>query len=323
MSDLSQPQRILRILADGAPRRMTAREIAQAVVDAFPEDYTEKAKNPRFEGSKKKLVSQVTAEVGATKQRLIAIAPHLKMRNKPRPRVYWLEAEVAPSPAGPAAQRQVVATTESEDQDAKQEGIPLESELYPILMAYLESQHSLHCMRIDERRSKNSMGPKGNHWLHPDIVALEATTEGWKGVVKDCLRHIGGTRARVLSYEVKRKLTRSNVRESFFQAVSNSSWANEAYLVAASVNDDAESELRMLSSLHGVGLLVLDHEDPSESEVVLPARPKPEMDWLSVDRLVRENEDFGDFIDRVDDYLQRGRLTAFMREAKRRRHGQK
>jgi hypothetical protein len=299
---------------------LTARQIATLVIEEFPDDYVEKAKNPRFEGSKQKLISQVTAEVGAHKKRMLAVEPNLQMRNKPRPRVYWIsDGSQDATDDGDESQNSSGPPEDSQESDAKQEGIPLEADLYPLLMNYLESQHSLHCMRINERRSRNTLGPKGNHWLHPDIVALEATTEEWKDVVKDCLRHIGGTRARVISYEVKRKLTRRNVRESFFQAVSNSSWANEAYLVAASVNDDAETELRMLSSLHGVGLLLLDHNDPSESEVVLPARPRAEMDWQSVDRLVRENEDFGDFIDRVDDYLQRGRLTSFKREARRRK----
>jgi hypothetical protein len=307
------------VLRARSPQRFTGRELAELVVEEFPEDYVEKAKNPRFQGSKGALVAQVAAEIGAQKSRLVELAPDLQMRNKPRPRVYWIQATESASDSGAASEpRDALPVPDSSDSDARQEGLPSEAELYPLLMTYLESQQSLHCMRIDERRSSNSQGPGGNHWLHPDIVALEATTEGWKGVVKDCLRHIGGTRARVFSYEVKRKLTRGNVRESFFQAVSNSSWANEAYLVAASVNDSAEAELRMLSSLHGVGLLVLNHRDLAESEVVLPARPRPEMDWQSVDRLVRENEDFADFIDRVDDYLQRGKLTLFKREARKR-----
>ena len=45
-----------------------------------------------------------------------------------------------------------------------------------------------------------------------------------------------------------------NYRESFFQAVSNSSWANEGYLVAAEIIQDDEllSELECLSIAFGI-----------------------------------------------------------------------
>ena len=60
---------------------------------------------------------------------------------------------------------------------------------------------------------------------------------------------------------MKLLLNRSNVRESFFQAVSNSSWANFGYLVAAEVvGADTLKELRMLYAAHGIGLIQLDVE---------------------------------------------------------------
>jgi hypothetical protein len=55
----------------------------------------------------------------------------------------------------------------------------------------------------------------------------------------------GGQSVRLWSFEVKKELNSSNVRKSFFQAVSNSSWANEGYLVAVSiVGEQVEQELR-------------------------------------------------------------------------------
>ena len=42
-------------------------------------------------------------------------------------------------------------------------------------------------------------------------------------------------RTKLWSFEAKLLINRSNVRECFFQAVSNSSWANFGYLVAAGV----------------------------------------------------------------------------------------
>jgi hypothetical protein len=95
---------------------------------------------------------------------------------------------------------------------------------------------------------------------------------------------------------------------SFFQAVSNSSWANEGYLVAMSVANNVEQELRMLSALHGIGVILLNPENPSESEILLPAIARPEIDWQSVNRIVVENEDFRDFVELVSTYYQTGRI---------------
>jgi hypothetical protein len=52
---------------------------------------------------------------------------------------------------------------------------------------------------------------------------------------------------------VKVALSISNVREAFFQTVSNSSWANYAYLVASSLDAKAKDELELLSEAHGIG----------------------------------------------------------------------
>ncbi|EJY0899377.1 hypothetical protein OE993_004605, partial [Vibrio parahaemolyticus] len=100
-------------------------------------------------------------------------------------------------------------------------------------------------------------------------------------------------------------MTGSNVRKSFFQAVSNSSWANEGDLVATSIADaNTEHELRMLSALHGIGVIVLNTSNPSESEFWLPARTRPEVDWQSVIRIVEENTDFKAYIEQVSAYYK-------------------
>ena len=69
-----------------------------------------------------------------------------------------------------------------------------------------------------------------------------------------------------------------------------------------------EQELRMLSALHGIGLIILSVTNPSESDLLLPARKRPEIDWQSANRLVEENKDFQNFVDLVANYYQTGRL---------------
>lgn len=105
---------------------------------------------------------------------------------------------------------------------------------------------------------------------------------------------------------MKLKLTRANVREAWFQTVSNSSWANQGYLVTAEVEGaDTMKELRLLAAAHGIGLIVLDTEDPTEgSEIRVPARERSEVDWDACNRLAEENADFRDFIRSVRQFHQ-------------------
>jgi len=157
-----------------------------------------------------------------------------------------------------------------------------ELELYPFLIDFLKIEYKLYCQRIDDKRSKNQRGAGGNQWLHPDIVAMQAIDKEWHELVRTCVQEGEGRRVRLWSFEVKKELNSSNIRSSFFQAVSNSSWANEGYLVTTSITDNIEQELRMLSALHGIGVIILDTENPSESEIFLPAKSRAEIDWQTL-----------------------------------------
>ena len=82
-------------------------------------------------------------------------------------------------------------------------------------------------------------------------------------------------------------------------------------MVATSISDSSvEQELRMLSALHGIGVILLNPQNPSESEMMLPARSRSDVDWQSVNRILVENEDFKDYIELVSTYYQTGRVRA-------------
>jgi len=299
MSKLSQTKKIVTLLKDNPLKRYTAREIAEEIIALYPEDYANKKQNPRFEDDRA-FVSQVVAEIGAQKAQLIKASKHIFWQDKPRPRVYWFDPE---HKMGEESYVEEVVSTESTEQVLK------EHDLYPLLMEYLHSEHGLFCLRIDEKRSRNQRGKGGNTWLHPDVVALEALDRSWNELVRTCVKSGNGKSVRLWSFEVKIRLDSSNVRKSFFQAVSNSSWANEGYLVATAIsNSKIEQELRMLSALHGIGVILLNVENPSESEILLPARSRAEVDWESVNRIVEENRDFEDYIELVSGYYLTGRI---------------
>jgi len=305
VSRLSQSQKIVELLKANPNEKFNARQIAEQIIESYPEDYRDKRQNPRF-SDEKAFISQVVAEIGSQKDQIVKNDTHVFWQDKPRPRVYWYNPEKVVGEIAPGA-----------DEDENFEVLTIadtifsEHDLYPILIDYLKTELNLYCQRIDEKRSKNSRGSGGNQWLHPDIVAMQPVDKEWNELIRSCVKQGAGQSVRLWSFEVKKELTGSNARKSFFQAVSNSSWANEGYLVATSISDSSvEQELRMLSALHGIGVILLNPENPSESEMMLPAKSRADVDWQSVNRILVENADFKDYIELVSTYYQTGRVRA-------------
>lgn len=313
MMKLSQPQKVALFLKENSPKKFTAREIAKEITRLYPEDYTDKRNNPRF-NSEQDFINQIVAEIGAHKDAILKFEPLIQMQDKPRPRVYWYDEKLITNQHQNTESIAIVEDPLAQDND-EIEIITLDSssaytehDLYPILIEYLSSELNLNCLRIDEKKSSNKRGSNGNKWLHPDLVAMQALDQQWNNSIRNCVKLGSGQNVLLWSFEVKKTLDSSNLRSSFFQAVSNSSWANEGYLVTASIasNFMLMEELQMLSALHGIGIMLLNPENPSESDILLPARRKQNVDWQSVNRIVIENPDFKNFIDLVSMYYQTG-----------------
>ena len=305
---------IIETLRENSERTFTARELAELFISRYPAEMEEKQKNPRYKNYND-LVTQLAAEIGGSRtQEAKKKCPNITTQDKPRPRLYyWSEKPtVKNEPVIKATFEELKTQTQTQSESKSDSNlIPnlSEHDLYPLLIKFLAEEMGLFCKRIDERKSRNTQGAGGNHWLHPDIVALETLDKNWSSVVRDCVRNSNDAFVRLWSFEVKKDLNKSNVRRSFFQAVSNSSWANYAYLVATGLDSAVEGELQMLSGLHGVGVLILNTQSLFDSQILIPARERNNIDWLSVNRITEENKDFESFIDQVGIYIQTGRVT--------------
>jgi uncharacterized protein len=311
LTKLSQPQKVVQFLCENPKEKFNARAIAEAIVSLYPADYAEKRNSPRF-ANNKAFITQIVAEIGAAKDSIANINPHISWQDKPKPRMYWFDPEKDSTniPLVNANDDLDLDDSEVDTTPATNHALT-ENDLYPLLIEYLKSELKLFCQRIDEKRSKNSRGSGGNQWLHPDIVAMQPIDKEWNELIRSCVQKGGGQSVRLWSFEVKKELNVANARKNFFQAVSNSSWANEGYLVATSITDsNTEKELRMLSALHGIGVILLNPENPSESEMILPARSRPDVDWESTNRILSENEDFREYVELVSTYYQTGRLRS-------------
>ena len=287
--------------------RLKAREIALWVYQRYPRECAAKLERSAAIWNEAELIQQLVAEIGAQRPQIARAHPQFKT-TEGRPRLYyWTEQseqqQVECVEADPVAQAASGAATEPA------EPVLLEATLYPKLADFLRTDSELHVQRIDEKRSSNRRGPQGNRWLFPDLVALEDLISQWTREVRDCVAEARAKKFRLWSFEVKLLLNRSNVRESYFQTVSNSSWANFAYLAAGEIEGvDTLKELRMLNALHGIGVIRIDAEEPSESEVLIPARERAEIDWANCDRLASENADFLAVIRRVWEFHRTGSI---------------
>jgi hypothetical protein len=173
----------------------------------------------------------------------------------------------------------------------------LERELHPLLAYFAFKYFYSYTKTVNHRKSVKTQYAE---WIHPDVVGCYYPLADWKEEVFDLSTQIGNSSIKIYSFEIKRELNLTNLREAFFQTVSNSSWANESYLVAAKVsnNEEFRNELKRLSISFGIGILRLNVEDPDSSEVILPAKYKENLDWEAINKLAI-NEDFTEFLKRV------------------------
>ena len=148
-------------------------------------------------------------------------------------------------------------------------------------------------------------------WVHPDMVGVYMPFGEWQASLAQFGAHVAsGEMLLLYSFEIKQSLNSGNYREAFFQAISNSSWANEGYLVAPEIADDDAliEELGRLSTSFGIGVIELDMEDIDNSIVRFPARRKSVLDWETMNKLAWRNQDFREFLDCVKNDFVSGKI---------------
>ena len=70
MSNLSRVQKIVEFLKSHQGEKFNARQIAEAIVESYPEAYQDKRNNARFSDDKA-FLSQIVAEIGSSKDNII------------------------------------------------------------------------------------------------------------------------------------------------------------------------------------------------------------------------------------------------------------
>ncbi|GAA8278419.1 hypothetical protein HpNP116_03770 [Helicobacter pylori] len=92
--------------------------------------------------------------------------------------------------------------------------------------------------------------------------------------------------------------------------MSNSTWANEGYLVVfEEIKDKVLGELRRLSQSFGIGVIKLESEI-SNSKILLPAKER-EIDIPTLNMLIEQSPgDFKPFMENINKQIEKGLDTA-------------
>ena len=100
------------------------------------------------------------------------------------------------------------------------------------------------------------------------------------------------------SYEIKKEINSdAELKKAFFQAVSNSSWANYGYLVAFEFSDSLHDEIERLNQSFGIGVIELN-ANPFLSRVLFQAQYR-DLDFKTIDKLCKINREFESFIEQT------------------------
>ncbi len=254
----------------------------------------------------------ITAKLGTTGKtpwQSLGARLYVEVRDNPnseivavgsRPARFFLKKRLAELPKDVIAR---LNAADSEQPAKKETSKPsyVERDLHPLLAYFAYANPGFNRGRkIHTKTIFHEKSNKGgyNEWIHPDMVGFYLPLGDWQQNVIEFNRVSDNNSLKLFSFELKRSLNKSNYREAYFQAVSNSSWSHEGYLVAAAVLDDDEflAELERLAASFGIGIIHLDPGDVDSSRVLFAARNRDSLDWETINKLCEQNPDFAKFL---------------------------
>ncbi|RKV32420.1 HTH domain-containing protein [Helicobacter pylori] len=225
---------------------------------------------------------------------------------------YWLKSRERefPPQETPDSKEEDDEQSECSGTAKKQKTSFHERVLHPLLVKFLDEDPNfkLQCKTIYHEKCKKTSAGKAL-WNYPDIVGVyfpqNDRHKNYKIETLKFLHHTGQEKHKLFSFELKKELSFSNLKESYFQAVSNSTWANEGYLVVFNIDDEVLNELRRLNQSFGIGVIKLESEI-SNSKILLPAKER-EVDMQTLNMLINNSpEDFEPFIKDINKQIKAG-----------------
>ena len=192
----------------------------------------------------------------------------------------------------------VAVTTAEKEQEPEPTKSFEERSLHKLFCSYLRTR-SIYAKTIFHEKS-SSRADTAQKWVHPDIVGVQfeefkndATLSLLKATEPKETVHL-------YSYELKKKIESDyQLKQNYFQALSNSNWANFGYLVAFEINDGLDEEMERLNNAYGIGIIQMQDGNWT---ILYPAREKA-LDYNTIEKLNNLNRDFCTFIDKISKVL--------------------
>ncbi len=181
-----------------------------------------------------------------------------------------------------------------------------ERDLHPFLTYMAINNENLKCYTKTIFHEESSKSPKGmDRWLYPDMVGVRFLHAEWSNENLIAFsKKFDTLPVKLVSFELKKEISVHNCREYYFQAISNSSWANEGYLVGRHIDTHNPQLMDLLKRLHasfGIGVIDL-RTDADKSTILLNAKYKEKIDYTVASELSAKNEKFSGFLKSVVDY---------------------
>jgi hypothetical protein len=189
--------------------------------------------------------------------------------------------------------------TDVETKRGKNEKTFEERDLHKLLSTYLKSINIYSKTIYHEQSNRKD---DNQIWTHPDMVGIRFLNLKTK-ISQDFLRTINQVDTfKINSYELKKEINNdSELRKAYFQAVSNSSWANYGYLVAFEISDSLTEEIERLNQSFGIGVILLN-ANPYQSRILFQAKYYT-LDFKTIDKLCKINKKFDEFIEKTEKLL--------------------
>lgn len=172
----------------------------------------------------------------------------------------------------------------------------IERDLHPLFVSYLKSK-GIYAKTILHEESKNSKDDT-QKWAHPDIVGVKFTKFKSEASIRLLKTFEKKDSCEIISYELKKEINSdTELKKCYFQAVSNSSWANRGYLVAFEIGDHLKEEIERLNKAFGIGVIKL-HANPFESQILFQSTYR-DLDYQTIDKLCHINTKYKEFIEQI------------------------
>ena len=192
----------------------------------------------------------------------------------------------------------VKASTITKPEDKVSKKSFLERSLHPLFCTALRNRN-IYAKTIFHEKSSNKVD-SAQKWVHPDIIGVEIDRFENEKTLAILKATEPREAVKLYSFELKKSIdSDSQLKQYYFQALSNSNWANYGYLVAYEISENLNEEMGRLNAAFGIGVILMTSRD---YQILFPAKERP-LDYNTIEKLNNLNKDFESLLLQVSNFI--------------------